>query len=143
MEPQSTSCEHEDDSIPFGLRITIGPISGKPLEGIRSISGGEPFPFSSDLPSIGHLGRIVVTPAARASLDNCDVSFALSCHLRDESKQGRPGRSSLPDPQALQGCRILGAYRSGHGQTFWIITEADRRRTTVLMPKEYISRDCS
>jgi hypothetical protein len=33
--------------------------------------------------------------------------------------------------------RLLSAYRAPDGTKFWIITEADRSATTVLLPSEY------
>jgi hypothetical protein len=39
---------------------------------------------------------------------------------------------------ALQtGERIISSYKSSEGIKFWIITEADRSSTTVLLPEEY------
>ena len=35
------------------------------------------------------------------------------------------------------GARLLSAYHTGDGRKFWIITEADRSVTTVLLPEEY------
>jgi hypothetical protein len=35
------------------------------------------------------------------------------------------------------GFRLLSVYRSSAGEKFWIITEADRSATTVLMPEDY------
>ena len=40
--------------------------------------------------------------------------------------------------RALQtGMRLLSSYRSTAGATYWIITEADRSATTLLMPDDY------
>jgi len=36
-----------------------------------------------------------------------------------------------------QGFRLLSNYQTGKGQQLWIITEADRSATTVLLPSEY------
>jgi hypothetical protein len=36
-----------------------------------------------------------------------------------------------------QGFRLLSNYRTGKGQQLWIITEADRSSTTILLPDEY------
>ena len=33
--------------------------------------------------------------------------------------------------------RILSAYVTAAGERFWIITEADREYTTLLLPEEY------
>lgn len=35
------------------------------------------------------------------------------------------------------GGRILSVYKLPHGPTVWIITEADRSTTTLLLPEEY------
>jgi hypothetical protein len=37
----------------------------------------------------------------------------------------------------LEGTRILSAYRAANGTKFWIITEADRSVTTMLLPEDY------
>ena len=36
-----------------------------------------------------------------------------------------------------EGFRLLSAYQTGKGQKLWIITEADRSATTILLPSEY------
>jgi hypothetical protein len=36
-----------------------------------------------------------------------------------------------------EGFRLLSNYRTGKGQQLWIITEADRSSTTILLPSEY------
>jgi hypothetical protein len=36
-----------------------------------------------------------------------------------------------------EGFRLLSAYRTAKGQKLWIITEADRSATTILLPSEY------
>ena len=40
------------------------------------------------------------------------------------------------DASLLDGTRLLSAYMIG-GQKLWIITEADRSLTTLLLPEEY------
>jgi hypothetical protein len=35
------------------------------------------------------------------------------------------------------GLRLLSAYQLADGQKLWIITEADRSCTTLLLPEEY------
>jgi hypothetical protein len=36
-----------------------------------------------------------------------------------------------------EGFRLLSAYQTAKGQKIWIITEADRGATTILLPSEY------
>jgi hypothetical protein len=33
--------------------------------------------------------------------------------------------------------RIFSAYKTGKGEKLWVITEADRSATTILLPSEY------
>lgn len=37
----------------------------------------------------------------------------------------------------VHGLRVLSAYRLLSGEKIWIITEADRSSTTILLPSEY------
>lgn len=83
------------------------------------------------------LGLTVTTPNALNSLSSDDILSGLSRHatgdwgdLGDEDKQEND--CSLKD-----GGRLLSAYRAANGVTFWIITEADRSVTTVLLPEDY------
>jgi hypothetical protein len=36
-----------------------------------------------------------------------------------------------------EGFRFLSTYRTARGEKLWIITEADRSATTILLPSEY------
>ena len=66
-----------------------------------------------------------------------EVADALSRH-----KKGDWGDVSMEDwlsnNYALShGERLLSSYCTVEGVKFWIITEADRSATTVLLPEEY------
>ena len=82
------------------------------------------------------LGQVVITPNALEKLKSDDILNALNRHivgdwgeLDDEDRQ--------TNDEALQsGDRLLSAYRSGDTK-FWIITEADRSSTCVLLPEDY------
>ena len=41
------------------------------------------------------------------------------------------------DFSVKEGFRILSAYKTSKGEKLWIITEADRSSTTILLPSEY------
>lgn len=85
------------------------------------------------------LGQIVMTSgAARAFEASGDdpLAFLIKHVCLD------PGDSSPEDIvenqlSVEQGFRILSAYRLNDGTRIWIITEADRSSTCVLLPKEY------
>lgn len=37
----------------------------------------------------------------------------------------------------VHGFRLLSAYHTSAGEKLWVITEADRSATTILLPEEY------
>ena len=85
--------------------------------------------------SLFPLGRILATPGA---LD-LDVNFFP--YLR-RHQCGDWGDLDAEDKAANNfsvenGLRILSAYHALDGIKFWIITEADRSATTILLPDEY------
>ncbi len=85
------------------------------------------------------LGKLVGTPGAleaiRASGD--DLGDYLNRHMT-----GDWGDVSDPDVYENQyalehGLRLLSSYKLKSGQRIWIITEADRSSTCILLPEEY------
>ena len=83
------------------------------------------------------LGHVVATPGALRALTERDISTALARH-----RSGDWGECCLEDAQEndrslATGLRLLSVYRSAGGVTFWVITEADRSVTTVLLPEDY------
>ncbi len=82
------------------------------------------------------LGTILATPSALAVLTREDVENALRRHAI-----GDWGcicqEDQLANDEALRhGTRLLSAYESVDGVRFWVITEADRSSTTVLLPED-------
>lgn len=85
------------------------------------------------------LGQLVATPGALAAAQRSGDNLA--CFIR-RHVQGDWGELCSDDMQenefSLQnGLRLLSAYRLKNGPKIWIITEADRSVTTVLLPEEY------
>jgi len=83
------------------------------------------------------LGQIVATPNALQQLSQSDILAGLQRH-----QVGDWGDVSAEDRQAndrasIDGTRLFSVYQSEAGTKFWIITEADRSATTVLMPEDY------
>ncbi len=83
------------------------------------------------------LGQIVITPNALQAINPDDVLLALTRHaagdwgdLCDDDRQEN-------ELSLREGYRLLSAYRDTAGTKFWIITEADRSVTTVLLPDDY------
>lgn len=82
-------------------------------------------------------GQAVITTNAQRALPGEEVLQAISRHL-----QGDWGDCDLADAEenerALQdGDRLFSVYHTNAGTKFWIITEADRSATTVLLPEDY------
>lgn len=83
------------------------------------------------------LGLVSITARAQAALSEEDVNVALLRH-----HYGDWGTVGTEDWQAndealKRDARILSSYIDRSGEKFWIITEADRSATTVLLPRDY------
>ena len=85
------------------------------------------------------LGQTYITPGAEEALQiagQTAIEFLrrhMSCDWGDLSDDDiKENELSLK-----KGFRLLSNYRTGKGQQLWIITEADRSATTVLLPAEY------
>lgn len=83
------------------------------------------------------LGKTVITPGALESLDPAEVLVALRRHAAGDWGEVGAEDQAENDLSLKEGFRLLSAYRDGKGTRFWIITEADRSVTTVLLPEDY------
>ena len=85
------------------------------------------------------LGQLVATPGALAALEKSGQSPMdfLSRHVT-----GDWGELSEDDRKENlfsleKGFRLLSSYQTNAGERVWVITEADRSVTTILLPDEY------
>ena len=83
------------------------------------------------------LGRIVATPNALETLAPHDITKALQRHASGDWGICGPEDWLENDLSLRDGFRLLSVYRTEAGKKFWVITEADRSATTVLMPEDY------
>jgi hypothetical protein len=83
------------------------------------------------------LGQTVITPAAIEALTNQDVLTALSRHVRGDWGDLCDEDRTENDHSLREGFRLLSVYHTSLGTKFWVITEADRSVTTVLLPSDY------
>jgi hypothetical protein len=82
-------------------------------------------------------GHITITAHAAAHLSSPDVTTALRRHLQaDWGDLAFADKLQNERALAAGGC-LCSAYRSSRGLRFYVITEADRSVTTVLLPDEY------
>lgn len=85
------------------------------------------------------LGQLVATPGAiRALEDSGDHPLKfLSRHVTGDWGLVEKEDWEANDMAVQHGGRILSVYRTSKGTKLWIITEADRSVTTILLPEEY------
>lgn len=82
-------------------------------------------------------GRIVITANAARLLSSPEVASALRRHLQGDWGDLASGDRHENDRALLHGGRLCSAYRTANGTRFYIITEADRSATTLLLPEDY------
>jgi hypothetical protein len=95
-------------------------------------------PLKSSRPRF-NMGQIVATPGALRELERSGESPAkfLSRHIAGDWGEVDAGDWQLNDRAVTEETRILSAYRTSRGEKLWIITEADRSSTCLLLPEEY------
>ena len=84
-----------------------------------------------------NLGSIFITPAAQEVLTYEDTLSALSRHARGDWGECCEEDWQENDFSLAKRLRLLSVYQSKAGVKFWIITEADRSATTILLPSDY------
>ncbi|MFD2111342.1 hypothetical protein [Thiorhodococcus fuscus] len=85
------------------------------------------------------LGRLMATPSALATLESHGID---PLSLLQRHVQGDWGDLTTEDIEAnrlalRESFRLLSSCRITDGVKVWIITEADRSVTTVLLPEDY------
>jgi hypothetical protein len=85
------------------------------------------------------LGTVVATPGALAALEEARESSLgfLMRHASRDWGEVPPEDWEENEFSIKQELRVLSAYTLRSGQKIWIITEADRSVTTILLPDEY------
>lgn len=85
------------------------------------------------------LGQVVSTPGAIQALQQSNETAwnylvrHLSCDYGEICQEDKEAN----DEAVKDGSRILSAYMLKNGEKIWVITEADRSVTTILLPDEY------
>lgn len=84
-------------------------------------------------------GQTLATPGALETLETLGIEPSalldrhLSCDWSDmDAEDQKSNREALKN-----GSRVFSSYRLGDGVKIWVITEADRSCTTILLPSEY------
>lgn len=83
------------------------------------------------------LGRVVATPNALNSVSREDIAKALDRHAAGDWGDCGPSDWQENELSLREGFRLFSVYHAANGVKFWVITEADRSATTVLLPEDY------
>ena len=85
------------------------------------------------------LGRIVATPAALDAMAKSGDSAhgLLMGHVTGDFGTVCKADWKANEDAIVQGERVFSAHLLKDGQKIWVITEADRSSSTILMPSDY------
>jgi hypothetical protein len=86
-----------------------------------------------------NLGQLVATPGALAALEKSGqnpMTF-LSRHVTGDWGELSEDHRKENQFSLEKGFRLLSSYRTNAGERLWVITEANRSHTTILLPDEY------
>ncbi len=85
------------------------------------------------------LGRLVATPGALQAMEASGDSplILLHRHLKLDGGELCAEDSKANECAVANDLRILSSYLLGDGTKVWLITEADRSSTCILLPSEY------
>ena len=85
------------------------------------------------------LGRVVATPGALTAMERSGDAPADFVRRHERGDWGKVGADDWArnDAALKDGLRVVSSYTLKDGETIWVITEADRSATTLLLPDEY------
>ena len=83
------------------------------------------------------VGRLVATPGALAALIPEEPLTLLSRHVSGDWGDVPPEDAVENEFSVERGFRVVSSYHTAVGTRVWVITEADRSSTCILLPEEY------
>jgi hypothetical protein len=85
------------------------------------------------------LGQLVATPGALAALEKSGQSPMefLSRHVTGDWGELCEDDRKENQLSLEKGFRLLSSYKTNSGDRVWVITEANRSHSTILLPEEY------
>jgi hypothetical protein len=85
------------------------------------------------------LGQIVATPNALRALEEANQVPEEFLVRHRAGDWGEVGSEDWQENElsVREGFRVLSSYTLSTGKKIWIITEADRSATTLLLPEDY------
>jgi len=83
------------------------------------------------------LGRVVISRNAHDTLEDEDVQKALARHASGDWVDVKKEDWKENEFSLGKHLRLFSVYHADDDTKFWIITEADRSYTTILLPADY------
>jgi len=85
------------------------------------------------------LGQVVATPVALAALEKAcqQPGDFLARHVSGDWGEISPEDIKENQFSLKHGFRLLSTYHTSVGDQLWVMTEADRSSTCILVPEEY------
>jgi hypothetical protein len=85
------------------------------------------------------LGQTVMTIGAKEALKDSNELPMTFIRKHQSGDWGTVGKEDWQENEfsLKNGYRLFSAYLTANGEKLWIITEADRSVTTILLPEEY------
>jgi hypothetical protein len=83
------------------------------------------------------LGEVLASPGVQAAVTRADIQKALVSHMLGDWGDVCADDAAANEAALVEGTRLLSVYHSSAEVKFYIITEADRLHTVVLLPEEY------
>jgi hypothetical protein len=82
---------------------------------------------------------VVATPGALSALEKAEQApdVFLDRHVNGDWGEVTDADKQENELSVEQGFRILSAYTTSAGDRIWVLTEADRSATIILLPEEY------
>lgn len=81
------------------------------------------------------LGQVNLTPLVKASVPPSELFRALRRHALGDWGDLDSAQRAQNDKALADGGQLVSEYRTKDDKTIWVITEADRAWTTVLLPR--------
>lgn len=86
-----------------------------------------------------NLGRLVITPAALESIPADDICNAINRHVCGDWGDLVPAEREENELALKNGLHLMSVYHASNGTKFYVLTEALRTVTTVLLPADYLA----
>jgi hypothetical protein len=83
------------------------------------------------------LGRIVSSANALSQPTQDDILMGIQRHQAGDWGDVDNHDRQANDLALIEGTRLWSVHHAANSTKFWLITEADRSHTTVLMPEDY------